>query len=367
MTKSNILIVDDDRQSIELLAETLSSYGHATSFLVEAQYLFQKLEAHPVDLILMDIHMPAIDGVTLLKQIKKHPVFRRTPVIMVSGQGDEKILSSCFELGAMDFISKPIGKLELRARVKTALEITKYISQLSELNAGLEQKVRERTSELKESFERFAAAREQFSKKLVESQEEERKRIAAELHDGLGQDLLAIRNGIKRYLNTLSEQNGPAAELGQVADFAVQSINGVREIAFNLYPCQLYQLGLKAAMESMIEKTARHACIKISFFLPELSGLFPKDMEIHIYRIIQEGLNNIVKHSGASKAGISMKRNGKSLRIRVRDNGKGFEVRPERDGFGLRGIGERVKILGGALAIESSTGGGATIKIRIER
>lgn len=319
-----------------------------------------------MDLILMDIHMPAIDGVTLLKQIKEHAVFRQIPVIMVTAQDDEKVLSFCLELGAMDFISKPIGKLELKARVKTALETTKYIRQLSKLNRDLEKRVLERTRELEESFERSAATQEQFSKKLVESQEEERKRIAAELHDGLGQDLLAIRNGIKRYLGGLPEKNESARELDEVAAFAVQSMNEVREIAFNLHPHQLHQLGLKAALEAMINKTAQTSGIKIATFLPELNGLLPKEMEIHIYRIIQEGLNNVVKHSGASKAGVSMKKKKNSLAIRIRDNGKGFEVQQKGSGgVGLRGLSERVKLLGGALVMDSSPGNGATLKINI--
>ncbi len=152
---AKILIVDDDRTSIQLLSDLLSFAGHTPTFLVESDYLFPKLDSNPVDLILLDIYMPKIDGVSLLRQIKNHPTYQTIPVIMITGQHDELILSACFNLGAMDFIGKPVNKLELEARVKTALETRKYISELANLNEELENRVQERAKELEDSHERF--------------------------------------------------------------------------------------------------------------------------------------------------------------------------------------------------------------------
>ena len=480
---SNILIVDDDQQSIDFLSGFLSSCGHSALFLVEPKYLFKKLESIPVDLILLDIYMPHIDGITLLKRIKEHPVHGKIPVIMVTGHDDEKIISLCFESGAMDFISKPVRRLELRARVNTALKINQYMGELAEFNKGLEQKVRERTRELKESENRLQSIldnttaviylkdlqgryllinrrfetlfhldmdeikgktdkdifplemaetfqkndkkvakqgyplefeesvlqddgihtyisikfpffdasgkvhgvfgistditdrkkaeieREEFSRKLVDSQEAERKRIAMELHDGLGQNLIAMRDTIKRYSSVLPKQGKEAKELDLISSLVMESIEEAREISGNLRPPVLDQLGLELALESIIEKTMRSFNIIISSSLKGLDGFFSKDMEIHIYRIVQEGLANIIKHSKAEKACVEARKSGKSIMIRISDNGKGFNMgknpHGKGGGFGLQGISERVKMLGGTLNIDSAPGQGVAIEIKV--
>ncbi len=480
---ANILIVDDDQQEIELLSEVLSSFGHSVLFLVESEYLFQKLESMHVDLVLMDIQMPGVDGITLLKQIKGHALYAEIPVIMVTGQDDENVLHGCFELGAMDFISKPIKKLELKARVNTALEINQYIGKLAELNEGLEQKVRERTKELKESENRLQdildngtalvylkdlqgrylfinkqyeklfhlnseeikgktdkdifslemaealqgndkkvaengrplefeetvlhddgvhtyisikfplfdssgniygicgistditdrkkveIEREEFSRKLVESQEAERKRIAMELHDGLGQNLNAMRDRIKRYSSEIPKQSKEIEELDLISSLVMESIEEVREISSNLRPPILDQLGLELAIESIIEKSMGSSNINISSNFKGLDGLFPKDMEINIYRIVQEGLTNIIKHSKAKKVSVEAKQEGKSVIIKISDNGKGFnmdeKLHGKGGGFGLQGISERAKMLGGTLTIDSAPGKGTTLEIKV--
>lgn len=208
-------------------------------------------------------------------------------------------------------------------------------------------------------------ALEHFSRKLVESQENERKRIAAELHDSLGQNLLTIRNGIKQYLSSSSLESESSKDLDQIAELAIESINDLREISFNLHPHQLDQLGLKTAIESMIEQAAHSSGISVSSDIFDIDGQFPKDMEINIYRMIQEGLNNIVKYSGAKKAEVSVKKTGKHVNIKIADYGKGFDTLLEGPGFGLKSINERVKMMQGSFEIDSAPGKGAEIKIKV--
>ncbi len=208
-------------------------------------------------------------------------------------------------------------------------------------------------------------ALEHFSRKLVESQEHERKRIAAELHDSLGQNLLAIRNGIKQYLSSSSLKGESSKDLDQIAELAIESINDLREISFNLHPHQLDQLGLKTAIESMIEQSAHSSGIRVSSDIFDIDRQFPKDMEINIYRIVQEGLNNIVKYSGAKKAEVIVKKTGRYVDIIIADHGKGFDTLLEGPGFGLKSINERVKLMHGSFEIDSAPGKGAEIKIKV--
>jgi signal transduction histidine kinase len=216
---------------------------------------------------------------------------------------------------------------------------------------------------------REKSAQQAFARQLIESQESERKRIAAELHDSLGQNLLIIKN--RALLGQLSAEADPPfqRQFEQIAASAAQSIEEVRQIAQNLRPYHLDRLGLTEALEAMIEKVAASTAIRLIPELAPLDGLFTKEAAITLYRVVQESLNNIVKHAQASEARISVERQSDSVTITIRDNGRGFapkvaEAQP--GGAGLAGMAERVRMLGGELSIHSGPGQGTTVTVKIE-
>lgn len=122
MDPIKILIVDDDYACRQYLSITLGDQGFATNVLSDPSFLFQQLEDSPADLILLDINMPGIDGISLLKQIKKKPGFQQTEVIMVTGMTEDKILAECFREGASDFVAKPLNPLTLNARIQASVD-----------------------------------------------------------------------------------------------------------------------------------------------------------------------------------------------------------------------------------------------------
>lgn len=134
---ADILIVDDDKQIIQQLTALLRQFGYNSHATVYPQYLLQTLELEPVDLILMDIFMPEIDGITLLKQVKSDPLYSSIPVIMLTGDDNEKLLTQCFDVGAIDFITKPFSESVLRARLQSALSVQTYIKQLKSINTQM--------------------------------------------------------------------------------------------------------------------------------------------------------------------------------------------------------------------------------------
>jgi signal transduction histidine kinase len=217
------------------------------------------------------------------------------------------------------------------------------------------------------------AAREAFSRKLIETQEQERKRIAAELHDSLGQDLIIIKNWALLGLSTLADDAPSAARLREISETASQAINEVREIAYNLGPYQLDRLGLIRTIEEMVERVSASSSILFSFDAEPLDGVLSKESEINLYRVIQEAVSNTVKHSGASRAVLTIRATPRDLHVIIRDDGKGFvpETPPARGpygrGFGLVGMAERVRLLGGKWEIQSAPGAGTTIIIRLLR
>jgi signal transduction histidine kinase/ligand-binding sensor domain-containing protein len=211
-----------------------------------------------------------------------------------------------------------------------------------------------------------------FSRQLIESQENERKRIAAELHDSLGQSLIIIRNRALLSLNKPDDHERALAQMEEISTAAAQAISEVKEIAYNLRPYQLDRLGLTKALEGMIAGLSETCGVKFKVELDNLDGLLPPDDEISLYRVVQESVSNIVKHSGATEATVAVKHNSHNLHVYIQDNGKGFNpdttdgTGARQRGFGLIGIAERAHMLGAKHQIRTAPGKGVTVEIKIE-
>ncbi|HEX9002975.1 MAG TPA: two-component regulator propeller domain-containing protein [Blastocatellia bacterium] len=219
-------------------------------------------------------------------------------------------------------------------------------------------------------LQKASAAREQFARQLLASQEGERKRIAAELHDSLGQNLLIIKN--RAILGDQVASNAAMAkeQFGEITEAVTHALGEVREIAYNLRPYHLDRVGLTSALEAMVEKVAEASGIAFTIEVAPVDNLFSNEIELSLYRIAQECLNNIVKHSRATAASFRLERDTRSLRLTVDDNGQGFS--PEamaadssRRGFGLLGMAERVRLLGGVYSLRSAPGQGTTTTIKL--
>ena len=163
---------------------------------------------------------------------------------------------------------------------------------------------RYRVSEL----ERSRSAQQAFSRQLIASQENERKRIAAELHDSLGQRLVVIHNLALFALRSRNKNTIEPAAVEEIGSETKLAIQETREISYNLRPFQLDRLGLTKAIEVMIRTVARSTEIAISSQIDDIDDLFPEDLRINFYRILQEGLNNVVKHAAATVVEIRIQR-----------------------------------------------------------
>lgn len=205
-------------------------------------------------------------------------------------------------------------------------------------------------------LKRTQKMQQQYSQDLLISQENERKRIAKELHDGLGQNLLLIKNKLFANKNTQSSE--------MVSD----AIEEVRSISRALHPFQLSDLGLTKAIENMIVQIDQNTTLFISSELDNIDGLFSKEEELNIYRIIQESFNNIIKHSQAEASKIKITNNQDRLEISIQDNGKGFnfaEKYQDIKSLGLKTLKERTRFLKGVMKISSDAGSGTRLDFKI--
>lgn len=226
---------------------------------------------------------------------------------------------------------------------------------------------RRRVSQL----QREKQAQQDLSRRLIESQEAERKRIAGELHDSLSQNLVIIKNRAMMSLSDRENTDYAFEQIEEIADAAGESLAEVREIAHNLRLFQIDRLGLTKAIEALARK-ANSPVLCVEARLDKIDGALSPASEINLYRIVQESLNNIIKHSRATVAKVSIERTEDSIQITIEDNGRGFDTNSAEtnesangSGFGLIGINERARILGASLTIESKPENGTKIFLRI--
>jgi ligand-binding sensor domain-containing protein/signal transduction histidine kinase len=217
---------------------------------------------------------------------------------------------------------------------------------------------------------RARVVQQTFSRQLIASQEGERKRIAAELHDSLGQRLIIIKNMALLFLNAPESTREARQQIEEISTEASQAIGEVKEIAYNLRPYQLDRIGLTKAVEAIVRSASAASTIAFSVEIDDIDDVFPKDSEINFYRIVQESLNNILKHSSAANASITIRRDQAHLSLTIHDDGKGWTLHgPQPDGhpggFGLVGISERAQLLGGTPRIQSAPGQGTTISMEV--
>jgi signal transduction histidine kinase len=213
---------------------------------------------------------------------------------------------------------------------------------------------------------------EQLSGRLLEVQEEERKRLSRELHDEIGQIMTALRMEISHAQALLDTASTVRVKerLGRARDLADRTVKMVRNISLLLRPSLLDDLGLGPALQREAETFRERTGIRCDFEEQGLSQSQPEPINTCVYRVVQEALNNCQKHSAASRVRVSAKYQPGEILVRIEDNGKGFELdkegAPRQSGcLGLLGMRERASLLGGALELESAPGSGTRVTLRL--
>jgi signal transduction histidine kinase len=203
---------------------------------------------------------------------------------------------------------------------------------------------------------------------LITVQEEERSRLARELHDGICQSLalLAIK------LDRLGRSHSPsgtllAPDVRELSDQMKRLAGDVRRLSHDLTPLTLEQLGLESAIRGLCEDLSKACRFGIDCHLRHIPGDAPRAVSLSAFRVVQEALQNVIKHSDATRANVSIECDGGELRIGVTDNGRGFDTRAPMvsASTGLANMRERVRAVGGSFAVESSPGLGTRIDARI--
>jgi signal transduction histidine kinase len=228
--------------------------------------------------------------------------------------------------------------------------------------AQLEDRVKERTAELNAAN----ASLRELPGRLLKTQDQERRRIARELHDGIGQYLAGLKFQIHHIERLAKENSEPSPELlSETSGTVDHCISEVRTISHLLHPPLLDELGLLSAIRWYAEGFSKRSGVTASLELPEVSSRFPEGVELALFRVLQESLTNVHRHSGCSSVTVRLEASEKELNLWVKDNGRGipedrirrFHEQGTGFGVGIAGMQERMRELGGQLTISSDRSG----------
>lgn len=330
-----ILAIDDNSINLELLSQIIKLYYPDCAFIgaLSGQEGCDIAQKENPDLILLDVMMPGMDGYETCKLLKKNNRTKQIPIIMVSALGrDSAERTKGLNAGADSFISKPFDQVELKAQINVALRIKSYQIQLKKLNSEIT---------------------------LIE--EQERRRIAENLHDSLGQTLgLAFMN-----LSSIDVQKCQP-EIKNTIQFTSKLLNKAieesRRLTYDLSPPILYELGLLPAIKWKLERFEKESKISTKLTTEKKNTNLSRENNIFLYRTIGELLNNTYKHAEATEVMVKQRTQNGMYYISVEDNGIGIDKSqlkqtPDEGGFGLLSINERIESMNGTFKIASIENG----------
>lgn len=347
-----VLIIEDEDDDEELILRHLALGGYdIESYRVENRRALEEALENPTwDVIIADYRLPQFDAMAALSIVKEKKL--DTPFLIVSGAIGEQLAVSAMKAGAHDYIMK-----DNLPRLIPAIE-----REIREAAMRSERRLAEQ--QLQESHERLRRLAAHLQRVL----EDERKRISREIHDELGQRLTGFSFDLKFLEDSLREDRPELAQrveslLGQLGELVLT----VRRLATDLRPGVLDELGLIAALDwqvSEFEKRTQIVC-ELTKAIDDLQ--IEGEKATAVFRIFQEALTNIARHSEASKVWVKVSMSGDFLMLKVHDNGKGVtenQLRHSRS-LGVLGMRERAQIFGGEITIKGIPDEGTTLVLRM--
>jgi len=366
----HLLIVDDDEGMLVLMSETLRAEGYRVTTASSGRAALAALESPPPDLMILDLKLQDVDATTLVEKLRAAgaPV----PFVVVTGQGDEKVAVEVMKHGALDYVMKDTGLLDLLPAVARGA-----------LDAIAQQKA-------------LAAAREEHRRlenEIVAASERERHTIGADLHDNLGQQLTAIELMCAAAKEDAAAHPPVAYRLDQISRMLREAIAQTRFLARGLVPIGSDPDALQISLAELAERTNALGRARCTFESPEAIALSDARAAGHLYRIAQEAVNNALKHARARHISIRLVREPGALALEISDDGAGLsktqtggagspsrpefqggsraeiqaasEKAPHPAGVGLGVMQHRASAIGAELTIASKRGGGVTIACRL--
>lgn len=330
----------------------------------------------------------------LLNRIKRRPLFQKvvianTALIAMGSMAGYYMEEKYFENGDIGFIalflfsdmalSVLINYLLVRIAFRPLDDVTDTMKAIRAGHRGIrvpevtdDPQIEELSKSLNSMLNSMEWQRKKAAASVIKAQEEERKRIARELHDETSQSLTGLVIGIRMVQEIVPNDMPEIIErLGNINDLAHATLNEVHTMAIRLRPSVLDDLGLAAALRSYSKEFSEITGIKVEMQLLGMSQRLTPELETVLYRVVQEALTNVARHSGASNCRVTLKRKEKSINGIINDDGQGFDSQSvmmsdeKGRGLGLHGMKERIELVGGSLEFDSRPNDGTSIFIEV--
>ena len=331
-----VLIVDDDPMIRDCIKDLFNEFGYKARTVSNGTDAINILSKEYYPVVVTDLFLPDIKGIQILDFIQEKGGHSVVLIITAYSSADSAI--EALRHGAYDYITKPFSSQILLHRVTRAME-----------------KVR------------MDSIAQSLASRIVYATEEERRRISRDIHDVIGQSLAIIKLTLKALKNKLPQTDDIMSEIDGLSAHVEETMEEVSRISKELNPSWVVDVGFSKALRLYLETFSTKTGIQVSSALPDNLSFKDPQFDIHLYRITQEALTNIAKHSDATKIEISLEFRDSHVHFSISDNGKGFDESSDdrKRGLGLIGMRERATILGGRVSIKSFPGQGTTVKMEI--
>jgi signal transduction histidine kinase len=383
----NLLIVDDIATNRKLLRVTLEAEGYHTLEAADGVEALQILAREAVDAVISDILMPNMDGFRLCHEIRKSERLHALPFIIYTSTytspDDMKLAQT---VGADKYLTKPAPIADVLNALREVMEKKAARPMLSapaveetyvlqQYSQALVNKLEEKNAELAQANEALKRTEEQLralTQRVVQAQEDERGRVALELHDTITQMLCAVLYRSQVLAGKLPARNRLAkGEAIKLREMIGKTVEEVERISRNLRPIVLDQLGLVPGLHETSTEFTNRTGVAVKLACVELTRRLPAGTELALYRILQEALKNVEKHARARHVMVNLTKPGDIVQLTINDDGIGFDpaqhpdLRKGNGGLGLLGMRERAAYVGGTLTVKSVHRAGTEIEIRI--
>ncbi|MEO5954465.1 MAG: response regulator [Nitrospiraceae bacterium] len=354
----NILIVDDEPRNLFVLEAILDDPGYRLIRAESGDQALLALIKEEFALLILDIRMPGMTGFELAQMIKERKKTARVPIIFLTAYyNEDQHMLAGYGAGAVDYLHKPVNQTILRSKVAVFAELHRKNRQCETANCAL----------LAEVIERRRTETELtiLAGKLIQAQEEERRRIARDLHDDFNQRLAVLSLELALIERALVAPPEPIPrQLTAIRTQVVQLSHDLEDLAHKLHPPLLEHVGLEIALRDHVAQFTKQTGLPVTCIVREVPGTLPPEIATALFRVMQESLQNVRKHAQATAVTVRLSGSSKGIGVSVSDNGKGFEVeRPaaQRTGIGLMSMHERARLLGGYSTIRSGSTHGTTV------
>jgi|KBSMisStandDraft_5_1062788.scaffolds.fasta_scaffold112694_2 signal transduction histidine kinase len=359
--KADVLLVDDDPKNLMALEALLEPLAQNMITARSGKEALRLVLNHHFAVIVLDVRMPDMDGFETARIIRERERSRHIPIIFLTGVSKE--VESAFrgyEVGAVDYLMKPVVPEVLRSKVSVFVELHRKTTALASEIA--ERKIAEERLRESEVQLRALAAR------LFSIREDERARIAREIHDELGQVLTGLKMDVMWLSKQLDNEHKPLlARIETMRQLIDSTVQVVRRISTGMRPEILDDMGLVAAIRWQSKEFQKRLGIRCRVELPGDQIHLGSELSTAVFRIFQEMLTNIARHAKAGSVTVKLNISKERLTLKVADDGVGMgESAPQaRASLGLLGMRERAQLFGGEVTFQATPGRGTTVLLSI--